>query len=322
MVKGTYIAPLLLTLAGWGCKREVFYPDTNTVRVPITVWWDRAQITPQNATVLIYRADGSLYKEVLLETNARAAKSTVQSTANLEPGRYTVVAFNELRNQIPNVGIRGAGRLETLEAYALSASSSIYAFGRTESHDLVNEPGVLAATVTEVVIESGCNAPIELHPERKTATAHIELQVDGLDRALLPAAMQLRNMAASYFFATDQNSLRGACAQHTIKDRAGDQALATTVSTFGVVGERHHTADTPDEQFFIDVAFMMRDASVHTASIDITQAMEIAVDEHRAVSIAVRAQTDRLPDVVVPKKEPGGFETKLVDWKRTEITLN
>lgn len=325
------ILPLLLLYA---CDRRPLEEElSDRVKIPIKIYWDLAGITPKNATVLFYASDGSLYKEWRSSSYPTYAEGEVE----LEQGNYTVVAFNELRDQIDYVRMRGWERLETLEAYVVLNPNPVYQFTSQigNSYIQVYEPGILAACMTTIHVTPGMavtkadlNALTNLHPDRKTAQAKMKVHVRGLNNARMPAIAQLRNMASSYFFATDRNSLSPVTAQFTMNNRtydAGsntDGTISANISTFGVLGEWHHTEDTPDAKFYLDIAFMLVDAeqTIIETSTDITKIIEILVDEKIAVTINIEIDAPPLP-VVKPVGGDSGFSTDLVDWDKVIIPL-
>lgn len=325
------ILPLLLLYA---CDRRPLEEEpSDRVKIPIKIYWDLAGITPKNATVLFYASDGSLYKEWRSSSYPTYAEGEVE----LEQGNYTVVAFNELRDQIDYVRMRGWERLETLEAYVVLNPNPVYQFTSQigNSYIQVYEPGILAACMTTIqvtpemaVTKADLNALTNLHPDRKTAQAKMKVHVRGLNNARMPAIAQLRNMASSYFFATDRNSLSPVTAQFTMNNRtydAGsntDGTISANISTFGVLGEWHHIEDTPDAKFYLDIAFMLVDAeqTIIETSTDITKIIEILVDEKIAVTINIEIDAPPLP-VVKPVGGDSGFSTDLVDWDKVIIPL-
>ena len=325
---------VLLLLLLYACDRRPFADEQpGSVTVPIKIYWDLAGITPQNATALFYAADGSLYKEWRSSSYPTYAEGEVE----LEPGSYTVVAFNELRDQIDYVRIRGWKRLETLEAYVVHNPKPVYQFTWQTGNPGVQvyEPGILAASLTTIhvtpqmaVTKAGLYALTNLHPDRKTAQANMKVHVRGLNNARMPAIAQLRNMASSYFFATDKNSLSPVTAQFTMNDRTYDPGsntagtISANISTFGVLGEWHHVADTPDAKFYLDIAFMLVDAkqTIIETTTDITHVIEIIVDEKIAVTINIEIDAPPLPDVK-PVGGDSGFSTGLVDWDKVVIPL-
>lgn len=324
-----------------GCDRRPLEDELlMTVKIPIKIYWDLAEIKPKNATALFYAADGSLYKEWQTSSKPDYAEGEVE----LEPGTYTVVVFNELRNQIDYVQMRGWERLETFEAYITPNTKTVYNFSlRGEAPEKqVNEPGILAACVTTINVtpsmgecqqsESQRTVPAvltNLHPDRKTAQANMRVHVRGLNNARMPAVAELRHMASSYFFATDRNSLSPVTAQFTMNNRTyypnsqKDGTISAVITTFGVLGEWHHIADTPDAVFYLDIAFMLANAeqTIIESSTDITNLMEILVDEKIAVTINVELALPYLPEVTPVGNGDSGFSTELVDWDKVVIPL-
>lgn len=336
----SFLYSVLMFATLTGCDRRPLEEGAICrIAIPIKIYWDLAEITPKNATVIFYTSDGALYKEWRSSSYPTYAEGEVE----LEPGDYTIVAFNELRDQIDNVRMRGWERLETFEAYAVLNHNPVYLFTSLSSNQdkQVYEPGILAACTATIHVtpemlagntgasgKSDLYALTNLHPTRKTAQANMLVHVPRLNNARMPAIAQLRNMASSYFFATDRNSLSPATSQFTMNNREynpgsnTDGTISTTISTFGVLGERHHISDTPDAKFYLDIAFMLTDAeqTIIETTTDITEVMEIIVDEKSAVTINIEINAPPLP-VVKPVGGDSGFSTGLVDWDKVIIPL-
>lgn len=322
-----------------GCEPRLLEEGfIGTAKIPIVIYWDLAEITPKNATVMFYTEDGSFYKEWRTASGVTKAEGEVE----LEPGNYTVVAFNELRDQIDYVRMRGWDKLETFEAYITENLNPPYAFSnRVVKEKQVNEPGILASCMTRITVttdmvcapsyntkSANTFALSDLHPDRKTAQANMKVHVKGLSNALMPAMAELRHMASSYFFATDRNSLVPVTAQFKMNNRTyesgskKDGSISTVITTFGVLGEWYHTADTPDAAFYLDIAFMLADAgkTIVEVSTEITHLIEIVVDEKNAVTINIELDTEPLPEIK-PVGNNSGFDTDLVDWDKVVIPL-
>lgn len=322
------------------CDRRPLEEETSgRVTIPIKVYWDRAEIAPKNVTAMFYAADGTLYKE----WRSSSFPTYAQGEVELEPGHYTVVVFNELRDQIDFVRMRGWQRLETFEAYSIENPNPAFRFTTPTANEApqVYQPGILAACLATIHVtpEMQASSPAaatkadlyaltNLHPDRKTAQAQMIVHVNRLSSARMPAIAQLRNMASSYFFATDRNSLSPVTAQFTMNNRRYDPGsntngtISAAISTFGVLGEWHHTADTPDAKFYLDIAFMLADATqtIIETTTDITDVIEILVDEKIAVTIKIEIDAPPLP-VIKPVGGDSGFSTDLVDWNKVIIPL-
>lgn len=322
-----------------GCDRRPLEDELQAkVTIPIKIYWDVAGISPKNATILFYDKSGDLYGEWKSASQPGYAEGSME----LIPGTYTAVAFNELRDQIDYVHMQGWEKLETLEAFVTQSQQILYPFSsQVEKETYVHQPGILAArlktfTITPDMLgktaftstDSGYYALSDLHPTRKTAQANVTIHVKGLNNARMPAITQLRHMASGYFFATDRNSLTPVTTQFTINNRKydvgsnTDGSISTSATTFGVLGEWHHTGDTPDASFFLDIAFMLADAgqTIVEYSTDITHIMDIIVNENNAVTININLGIGPLPEIK-PVGGDSGFETDLVQWDKVVIPL-
>lgn len=328
----------LLILFG-GCEnRPLEDPQEQLGQIPIRIYWDKAEVSPKNATVLFYNETGNLYKEWQSASQTGSAVGTVI----LPPGRYTAVAFNELRNQINNVHMQDWGKFETFEAFALPNLQPVYDFSsNVEGNMLVRQPGILSACTTSFTVEDtscGCGtynltdssykALSDLHPTRKTARVNIIIHVDKLNNARMPALAELRNFASGYIFSTDRNTLTPVTTQFTANNRSynpgstTDGTVSTSVNIFGFPGDRFHLENTPGAKLYLDMAFMLADAeqTIVEYSKDVTDLVKVVTDENGGVTINIEIEIGRLPDIT-PVAGGSGFDTELVDWDKVIIPL-
>ena len=131
---------LIVFVLATSCRRQdLEYEFAEAARIPIFIDWSKADIQPQNVTVLVYdQASGKLFKEHKFAHN----NNKIQSYIDLPVGKYTVVVFNELRDQIDYVRISGYEELSTLRAYVVQNNDPLV---RADDVFYVNEPGILAA---------------------------------------------------------------------------------------------------------------------------------------------------------------------------------
>lgn len=312
------------------CERrplEDMCPDGGLI--PIGTVWTLADITPQNVTALFYdQNDGHLVMEHRFENSP----NSIQTYADVPAGIYTVVVFNELRDQIKGVGIRGYENFSTLEAFAMPNPDYK---NRSNDNDYVYEPDILAAVTVhdfEVRVSEENEALIGLKPTRKVHRFNIVAHVKGLNNARMPALVDLPGVAESFGFKEDRNSRIVATQQFTMNGRTYDNGstkdgiISTTIYTWGLLGEP--PSETNVERDFpvqLDILFMLVDAekTLVRQVIDVMDLIEFQFEPHGAATLNVYVELpDALPDVVPEGGENSGFDSEVIDWDIIDVPLN
>ncbi len=335
------------------CYRKPLY-DTciceNYACIPISADWEPSTVEPQNVTVLVYdRATGELIKEHIYEQN----NEEIQSYIYLKMGEYTAVIFNELRDQIDYMSVDGYENLSTLRFFA-NNDSKARARSAEGTDRYIQQPGDLAVQIvddldvtselikfTSEEVEQQTKVSIEtkalsekllgLIPTRKTVRLHIKLHVDMIKSALMPALVDLSNVADGYMVATDKNTLNPKSMQFTMNNRTYDAAsydngyITATLTLFGSLGDRMstacHTAETPLK---LDALFMLTDAekTLENRSIDVTHLVSYTDHDYEGIEMWI----DCCADTPLPRVEPindgdSGFDTEIEDWDLIEVPL-
>lgn len=343
------VAAATLAVSFASCERRPLEEAySNTARIPLGVVWSKANINPQNVTVLFYnQADGQLATEHTYENNSKR----IQSYVDLPIGIYTVVAFNELRDQISSVGVRGYDNLNTLDIYAKQDPA---AKTRAQTDRYIASPGIFASTVVRnfvvsanlvdytrdrlVATESQADLLsqsqllIGLTPLRKMSEIKIVMHIKGLNNARMPALIDLRNLSSSYLVNTDRNSGELSTHQFTMNNRtydAGstkDGTISASLTVFGVVGNRLSSSDQPlNSPILIDALFQLVDAerTVVNRTLNITDAIRFSTHDNGTIVIEVQINLpDPLP-YVLPEgsKDGSGFDSELTNWEVVEVPL-
>lgn len=350
----------LLLVSAWALlaschRRPLEDGDVGKARIPIGVIWTLAGITPQNTTALFYnQQDGKLAVEHRFENN----DDRIQTYAEVPPGIYTVVLFNEIRGQIRGVGIRGYESLATLEAFALpnpnpSAVPNLRPApqSRANGAGYVYEPDMLASVMvrdfevscdmvsytqgskeqtTNKALESASEKLIGLVPERKVHEFNIVVRVEGLKNARMPALVDLDGMAESYGFDTDRNTLLAAIQQFTMNNRIYDAgsdqngSISAKIHTFGMLGEKPLSTDVqPVEPVIMDFFFMLVDADktiVHQ-QVDVTPLIRYVSQPYGATTLELDMKLPEALHNVDPQGNDSGFDTELIDWDVIDVPL-
>lgn len=332
-------------LFGASCERRPLLDQMpDSIPVPVRIYWDLAGFEPQNVTALIYNSDGTLFSEQVFENRG----ASVTMNINLTEGDYTIVVFNEKRNQMDFVHIRGHEHLTTLEAYVTKANK-IYESGiKSGKQTYVNEPGNFATASQSISIsremieayynnkmmaralDEEYNSLADMHPLSKRVPMHVKLNVKGLHNARMPALVEVENMAGGYMFATDRNTMERVTTQFLINNRRYDDATQTygavseTVYTLGVMGNRLSVDDSKPEGILMHVSFQLVDKERTTINhtIDITDKLKFSGNgENMTLSLWLEMNIPKLPDVKPEGGNGSGMNSDVVDWEHIDVPI-
>lgn len=340
----------LIVLILISCERRPLTEGYNLkAQIPIHVDWSKSELTPQNVTLLVYSsATGDLVLEHRFEHN----NNYVQSYIELPAGKYKVVTFNELRNEVDNVNIRGYDNLNTLEAYSIE---DVNTRTRANSDFYTTQPGVFASNLisdfevtSSMVVRSltlqkdasfslstlplVTDRLMNIIPLRNTCKVHLTLHVKGLNNARMPALVNLRNLATGYLINSSSNTTGLSTIQFTMNNRIYDSGsntngtISATITSFGVVGERMFTLDQPsDSPLLLNTLFMLvdKDKTVVSKEVDITKSVTFSVEENRTIHIYVNASILEPLPTVMPEGGDGeqGFTPGVTDWEGVDVPL-
>lgn len=323
-IESLFLSAIVLLTAS--CQRQALENEKfDNPCIPVSIDWSKADIEPQNATLLFYNeTDGRLAMEYSFENNS----DRIQAYVDVPLGTYTVVAFNELRGQIDDVGIRGYENLATLEFYA-KPDAEVRA--RATADNYVRQPDIVAtAIVRRVKIEKGTQALMNIVPERKVGNMDIIIHIDGLNNARLPALVDLKNIAGAYFVDADRNSTSPVACQFMMEQRQYDPGsdangtLSAQIRVFGVLGNRETVDDQPDGQpIQLDILLMLvdKDKTIVNRVVDITQDITFTDAINGSISLDTELEVlDPLPDVE-PEGGDSGFGSDLTEWEGIDVPL-
>ncbi len=352
---------LISLLVLLSCQRKGLMDEcicTDHVPFPISVDWTKSGVVPQNVTVLVYNdSDGKLAYEHCYEHNDKE----IQSYINLPIGEYTIVVFNELRNQIDYVECIGHENFSTL-SFEVRDSKALRS--RTSTRSYVNQPGDLAIEVVkgvcvtkEMILENATKESsiseyvskasgtkgdyltravilklLELTPSKKTSNFKILVHVKGLQNARMPALVDLTNMSDGYSVATDKNSKEPIVHQFTMNNRTYDAGsitegtISTEITTFGTLGNRLNVSEHNSETAIVlDFLFMLVDKERTEVQrcVDITKLIKIATSNDGALTeLSVIVDiAEALPDVKPEGSTDSGFSTEVEDWEGEDVNL-
>lgn len=341
------VLALIILLSFLSCEEPYALEECScTTKIPITIDWSSSEISPQNVSMLFYNdSDGSLALEHYYEHNT----NDVHSYAHLPVGEYTVVVFNELRNQIKNITIQGHENLSTLGFYAVSNQNVLM---RSKEHSYIHQPGMLGVKVIrniaitdELITHTHAEESTRLSdntnptskmllniiPENKINWLDIMISIKGLNNARMPALIDLQNISEGYMVNEDKNCMTPAILQFDINNRTynpestKDGTISTRVALFGTLGDRNSIADHPESPIMLDILFMLvdKDKTIINHKIDITDLISFDKEVSGSVSLDIDIEIDTpLPDVEPESDDNSGFESEVKDWHEVSVPLS
>lgn len=346
-----FLLTVIITLLLSGCERRPLEDENySSAKIPVRIDWSKAGINPQNVTMLFYdeNMNNKLAHEHQFENNAKP----IQSYAYVAPGTYTVVVFNELRDQIKNVGVRGHDKLSTLEFYIKENPAPLR---KRENNYYILEPEDVAvfvlrgfkvtpemvyyshyqsSTRVDQEMKTKLESLMGLQPVNKISEVNITLNVEGLNNARMPALVDLKNISEGYLVNADKNTSKAAVYQFSMNNRKYNEGSSTNgtistgttpIRTFGLKNNRETTADQPnDKPVLLDILFMLVDAdkTIINRILDVTNHIEISGNVSGTLTLNIFNLTlDPLPVVHSGNENDSGFGSDLEDWNVVEVPI-
>ena len=341
---------ILLCMLFSSCHRQLLEEwHYNKVSIPIQIDWDKSNIDPQNVSMLFFnKHDGTLAATHYFENNNRP----IQSYVELGEGSYTVVAFNELPNQIKNVSIDPHTTYSKLQAVGSKATSvslpiegaTYYGLPNALASVIVDELKIDADMVyylqqmrDSIALWPPYKHPITtlmgLEPMCNLSLFKASIHIDGLIYARLPALFTIQNLSGSYQFAQNEYGFTPVSYQVNVNQRQYDAnskingILSTQFSLYGVLGGRATVAHQPSDSpimLTLNIQQIDKERTIITRHYDITKLITFTELPDGTILIELNlTDTEPLPEV---KPEGGGtdsgFETTVDDWEVIEVPIN
>lgn len=344
---------LIMACVFASCQRQTLECEyIETVRIPVHIDWTKADLQPQNVTMLFYdQYSGNLVKEHCFANNDKR----VQTVVDLVSGKYTVVVFNELRDQIDFVRIGGYKNLHTLRAYPVVRSRTGDSVEKSLS---LYEPTVMACAVVrelDITDESltketylpmgkrhkANDRELSLHtelmnivPERKVGTCQVAIHFANLMNARLPVLAKLKNLSTGYHFESDENEMQCGFFEFMMRQVVMDKGSLTNgllkadFATFGLVGDRFSLRDQPiDSPLTIDLKVMLanEEKTIWSEALNVNESLKVIPQKNGAFILDIVVKfLNTLP--VIDKGEStdsakSGFQVDLVDWSVVEVPI-
>ena len=321
-------------------------------KIPISVDWSVSELDPQNVSVLFFDENtGSLVLNHYFENNS----NYIQSWVELPIGKYTVLVFNELPDQIKNlnidersdfikIGAKGVVKTSvslpiTDEVYysepGYLASIIVNDFEVTEEMSFyTNEP--LWYDKTNIVTESKFEPSLRLMgliPLRDLSLFNVKIHLDSINNARMPALITLRNVSGTYSFKDNKYGMSPVDYQNNISNRIYDTGstingtISGQLDLFGVLGGRTTTADQPiDSPLILNVSFQLvdKERTIVTREYDITDKVKFTKLENGTILINLDIVDPKPLPYAIPEHsgENSTFETTLEDWQIIDIPLD
>lgn len=349
---------LLLSWVVISCERQTLECEyIRTIGIPVHIDWSVAQIKPQNVSLLIY---DKKTKKLITEHCFANNNKDIQTMVYLPVGKYTVVAINELRNEIDYVKIGGYQNLSTLKAYPVEN----YQKQTDEYHSLyLSEPDMLAFAVVrnmdltnydvdetsylpmhaknakekrKKIEEQNIRRPICLDLMNMVAKplvgkCEINIYINNIKSARFPILANLRNLSTGYLFDKDENEQNFGAFRFNMSDSMKRLQNNTTgiisasFSTFGLYGNRFSIADQPKKSpLMLDVLIMLTDQqkTIKRYTLDVTNHTSVVKEKNGAFILSiVDTLQQELPIIKVNESNESGFHVDHVDWSEVNVTL-
>lgn len=332
------------------CHRQALECEyIETVCLPVHIDWSRAEIQPQNVTMLFYnQSTGKLVTEHCFANNG----NNIQTVVRLSVGKYTVVVINELRDQIDFVHISGHQNLSTLRAYPTENSQR-----QTDTfHSFyLSEPGILASAVIrdleinqdmvskEIYLpmseknkvsnqEISVNtALMNIVPERKVGLCKVNIYIKQLESARLPILANLRNITTGYLLNKDLNEIGYGAFRFEIAHQErdfrsdADGIIAASFATFGLIGNQLSTNDQPKESpLLLDLMIMLTDKqkTIRKYTLNVTDHTTAVREKNGSITLSITdTLREELPIIEETDSHESGFHVNLADWSVVDVTL-
>lgn len=333
-----------------GCHRQLLEDMMYTkARIPVSVDWTICEIDPQNVSIFFFNEDnGELILQHYYENNTKP----IQSYVELPIGKYTVLLFNELPDQIQNITISNRADFKEIEATGVKATSAVLPISGELYY---RQPDPLASVIVEnlhitsdmvyytndgtwfgkdTIIDENTEASkalMNLVPLRNLSLFEVNIHVKGLNNARMPALMTLRNVSASYFFKDNKYGMSPVNYQENISNRQYDEnsnkdgTISGQLNLFGVLGDPMSVIDQPKESpIMLEINYQLvdKDKTIITREFDITKLITFKKLTNGTVLIELSLEDPEPLPFVIPEGEGySGFETTVEDWEIIKVPL-
>lgn len=310
-----------------GCHRRPLDEVCETTsRIPIGTVWDKSEVKAQNVTAYFYnQTDGALIREHRFENTSQE----IQSYVSLPFGNYTVIVHNEIREQIKNVSVQGYENLSTLEFFSHPDLGVKHTRSQEDAYIMQPDP-IATAIVRGVSVEPNIenHQLIGIETEQKNSYMYITVHIKGINNAHMPALVDLRNVATSFFIEADNPSNNHSTIQFKMNNRKYDDGsdtdgtISAVVALHGTLGDRLSVVGHKEKPIFLDLRFMLvdKDKTVITRTIDITKLISFSKVNNGSVHLNLNLNLDEaLPDI--EPEDGSGMGSDIIDWEGEDIDI-
>jgi len=351
------IFTFLVCIIAFSCERQTLENEySQTIALPVHIDWSIAKINPQNVSLLIY---DKITKNLITEHCFANNEKEIQTTVYLPAGRYTVVAINEIRDQIDYVRVSGFDKFSTLKAYPVKSYQEL----KDEYSSLyLSEPGILAFAVikdldltgykrseTTYLSISAKNAfenskekkdksiivnkkLMNIVAQRLVGRCEVNIYIKNIKSARFPILANLRNLSTGYVFEKDENeqkfgAFRFEMTENTKfwkNDKVG--VVVANFATFGLSGNRFTASDQPPKRpVMLDLMIMLTDKqkTIRKYSLDVTDKISVLKENNGAFCISIVDTLQKsLPSVEIKESNESGFQVNHSDWNEVNVILH
>lgn len=321
---------LLLLVACMGCRRELLDEEieTNYAEIGIEIDWRKAELHPDDATLLLYREGESAPVTHILQSTYEVIR--------LKAGRYAMIVFNQKMGDFDAIDFRGVDSYATIEAYAKPLNTR---WGRQTDDNLVDNPDPWLAVasldvfvVTPQMVEQtrvaigqsrapGSRAPVHslrFEPQICVNNVKVTVHTRGLNNVRPETARgAVAGFAESITLRSQRPTLNPALQLLEFTKITFDPGSTTDGYMEGYVttfGRRESTGGvSPPVGLTVEATLKDADKTPFKHESNVTDLIEDSPEVEIQLKIEVEV---KVPDV---EAEGGGFDPTIPDWGDDEV---
>lgn len=320
---------ILLIFVLLSCKRdELYYEAGGELTLELYVDWSSSDIDPNGVSVLVYYADGELFRSYAPFT------ATDTLTFTLPEGEYDIVLFNDSDQEHEYLEFTNIDHISTLTATSVDAAVS-----KATSEAVVENPDFLATAKLSSLALSSSNSSYYTSKENITSSSevysqnvvmtrrvynyYVSVHVEGLQYASGYPTIVFEHLSGGYLIG--QESSDNSLVKHSIifetlvyDDNSTSSGTVTAeFSNFGLL-------DDSDATYLMDLTFTLIDGSEYTEVFDVTE--QIAEENlSRAASFVdktISVETTLPESIGGDSSDSGAFNTDVEQWEEKFFELH
>ncbi|MGL5682907.1 MAG: DUF5119 domain-containing protein [Marinifilaceae bacterium] len=309
---------LLITMSA--CKFDHLYYSTEAYcPVRLNVNWSKTNINLNGATVYVYNADGTLYKEMPPYSNPNKLEMM------LPAGHFNIVLHSNTKWEMPALCFVGVDNDTSLCVQAQQLTASKPHTSGHEELDNIASAHLFDLHITPAMIDYYPQKPelseLRQYKEYSVDAQHflsqieIQVHVTGLKYAAGAPQSELSGISAGYYLMRQEPCSEETTCMFLLNNRrvdalnTGDGYISKTIQSFGM-------CPGTKNRYTLTMKFKLIDGNPHTVELDVTRRLEqIAPLKYK---IVVECQ---LPEVPSIGGDDGAFDTGVDEWQDIEVDI-